>query len=136
MTNLSSRYAELGQGERALAATTDAVSNYRRLSEQRPDIFLPTLGRTLNNLAGQLGTAGRRQEGLAAITEAIQIFSRLTEQSPAACADGSPSVKKCSRGARTKSSNRNTLGSVAARRHPDQLADRQARRGEPAQLGE
>ncbi|MFI5591185.1 tetratricopeptide repeat protein [Amycolatopsis sp. NPDC051758] len=82
LIHLAFRLSALGRYEEALATVAEAVDVYRRLAEQRPDIYLPDLAKSLNNHAAQLGDLGRHEEALATITEAVKIRRRLAEQHP------------------------------------------------------
>ncbi|MGH3737851.1 MAG: tetratricopeptide repeat protein [Micromonosporaceae bacterium] len=58
------------------------TDEHRRLAGARPDVFLPDLARSLNNLSNRLGELGRREDGLAAIEEAVAIRQRLATRRP------------------------------------------------------
>ena len=64
LNNQSSRLADLGRREEALAAIEEAVTIYRALAEARPDAFLPDLAMSLNNQSvrpGRRWGGGRRR---------------------------------------------------------------------------
>ncbi|MFB8081545.1 tetratricopeptide repeat protein [Streptomyces sp. NPDC056013] len=62
--------------------THTITSHYRALAEADPDVYLPTLAQSLNNLSVHLGEVGRRAEGLAAVEEALSIRRTLTAANP------------------------------------------------------
>jgi len=82
LNNLGNRLSDLGRREEALEATEEAVEIRRRLSESRPDAFLPDLASSLNNLGVMLSGLGRREEALEATEEAVEIYRRLSESRP------------------------------------------------------
>ncbi|MFI7103050.1 tetratricopeptide repeat protein [Streptomyces sp. NPDC050161] len=82
LNNQSSRLADLGRREEALAAITRAVDTYQDLADQRPDAFLPNLAGSLNNQSSRLADLGRWEEALAAITRAVEIREALADQRP------------------------------------------------------
>src|SRR5690606_32273936 len=54
----------------------------RRLAEQQPDVFLPDLATSLQNLGIVKRKLGRREDALRATQEAVDIRRRLAEQRP------------------------------------------------------
>ena len=82
LNNQSSRLAELGRREDALAAITEAVALYRELAAARPDAFRPDLALSLNNQSNRLADLGRREDALAAITEAVALCRELAAARP------------------------------------------------------
>ena len=82
LNTLGNRLSNLGRREEALAASQEAVDNYRRLAADRPDAFLPDLASSLNNAGAMLSNLGRREEGLAASQEAVDIRRRLAADRP------------------------------------------------------
>jgi hypothetical protein len=79
---LALRLADLGRGEKALAAIQEAAGTYRELAAARPDAFRHGLAMSLNNLAVQLGELGRPEEALAAIQEPLTIRRELAARQP------------------------------------------------------
>ena len=73
---------EAGQRERGLEAARQAVDRYRALAEARPEVFLPNLAGTLNNLSVQQSDNGDRAGALASIQEAVQLRRALAEARP------------------------------------------------------
>ncbi len=57
-----------------------------RVAEEHPDVFLPDLARSLNNLGVFLSALGRRQEALELARQAVEIFLALAERWPEAFA--------------------------------------------------
>jgi nucleoside phosphorylase/Tfp pilus assembly protein PilF len=82
LNNLGNRLRELGQREKALAATAEAATSYRTLVQTRPDAFLPNLAASLNNLGAMLSELGRREEALAATAEAVTSYRTLVQTRP------------------------------------------------------
>ena len=76
--------AEAGQHERGLEAARQSVDLFRALAEARPEVFLPNLAGSLNNLSNQQAATGDRAGALASITEAVDIRRTLAEANPAA----------------------------------------------------
>jgi hypothetical protein len=68
--------------ERHEAAIEEAVTIRRALAAARPDVFLPDLAGSLNNLSGRLADLGRREPALAAIEEAVTIRRDLAARWP------------------------------------------------------
>ncbi|MFC9263811.1 tetratricopeptide repeat protein [Streptomyces hydrogenans] len=65
----------------ALLANT-ITSHYRALTDANPDVYLPDLAVSLNDLSVRLGGVGRREEGLAAIQEANGHYRALADANP------------------------------------------------------
>ncbi|MGH4019937.1 MAG: hypothetical protein ACRDT0_12000 [Pseudonocardiaceae bacterium] len=82
---LTTKLAEIGQHEIALAPAQQAVDTYRVLAEANPPAYLPFLAMALNDLAVYLSAIGRRQAALAPGAEAVDVFRVLTGTDPAAC---------------------------------------------------
>lgn len=82
LLGLSSWLSDLGQLEEALATTEQAVHLYRQLAEDRPDAFLSSLARSLNNLSAHLTSLWRPLEALATMEEASSIYRQLAEADP------------------------------------------------------
>ena len=80
LNNLGNRLRETGRREEALAATREAVEQYRALAERNRDAFLPNLAASLNNLGASLRETGRREEALAATREAVEQYRALAER--------------------------------------------------------
>jgi tetratricopeptide (TPR) repeat protein len=76
------RLSALGNQEEALAAWREAADIYRRLTETRPDEFLPHLAGSLKNLLNRLSNLGRREEALAVASETAEVYRRLAEARP------------------------------------------------------
>ena len=73
---------EAGQRERGLEAARQAVDCYRTLAEARPDVFLPNLAMSLNNLSVQQSDNGDRTGALASIQEGARHYRTLADASP------------------------------------------------------
>ena len=71
LSNLGERQSNLGQREAALVSTQEAVAQYRTLSEQRPEAFLPDLAMSLNHLGLMQRELGQREAELASTQEAL-----------------------------------------------------------------
>jgi tetratricopeptide (TPR) repeat protein len=82
LNNLSNHLREVGDTAGALDAIKDAVEIYRKLSEARPQRYLPELAGSLNNLSNQLNAVGDTAGALDAIKEAVEIYRKLSEASP------------------------------------------------------
>jgi tetratricopeptide (TPR) repeat protein len=80
LNNLSTRLAELGRDDEALAAIQRAVLIFRHLSEVSPDEFVPRLHQALLNLSNSLADAGRLEEALDAIDEVLKSDTITDEQ--------------------------------------------------------
>ncbi|MFZ1108418.1 MAG: tetratricopeptide repeat protein [Rhodomicrobium sp.] len=76
------RLGAVGRFEEALAAASEAVDIRRHLVDGHPEVFLPDLATSLNNLGLRLLDLGRREEALAASSEAADIYKRLAEARP------------------------------------------------------
>ena len=74
------------QGDRdgALAPAREAVAIYRCLAQGSPEVYVPDLAGSLNNLASRLSETGDRQGALLAAQESVEICRRLAQLSPAA----------------------------------------------------
>jgi tetratricopeptide (TPR) repeat protein len=82
LNNLSNRLANVGRREDALAAAEKAVDAYQRLTDARPDAFLPDLAMSLNTLARSLSSLGRPEDALAALERAVDAYQRLADARP------------------------------------------------------
>jgi tetratricopeptide (TPR) repeat protein len=82
LRKLGTRLKALGRYEEAVAATTEAVTVYRRLVGCRPDTFLPELAKSLSNLGAARGELFQYQPALEAALEATDMFKRLAEARP------------------------------------------------------
>jgi len=71
-----------GQRVRGLEAGRQAVDRYRALAEGRPEVFLPDLATTLNNLSVRQSENGDRDGALASIQEATAHYRALAEARP------------------------------------------------------
>jgi tetratricopeptide (TPR) repeat protein len=80
--NLGTKLSDQGRREEALAGAQEAVDIYRRLTQGRPDAFLPDLAAGLNNLGVTLSDLGRRAEALATAQEAVDIRRWLAQGRP------------------------------------------------------
>jgi tetratricopeptide (TPR) repeat protein len=79
--NLANRLSDLGRLEAALAASEEAVELYRYLAASHPDVFLPELASSLNNLFAHLNALGK-WEAPAAIEEAVELYRDLAASRP------------------------------------------------------
>ncbi|MFD9240423.1 tetratricopeptide repeat protein [Streptomyces sp. NPDC059556] len=87
LDTLQTLYGQFPHTSHRLATTATHLthtitSHYRALAEADPDVYLPTLAQSLNNLSVHLGEVGRRAEGLAAVEEALSIRRTLTAANP------------------------------------------------------
>ncbi len=82
LNNLGAQLSALGQREKALEATREAVDHYRPLAEARPDAFLPDLARSLNNLGILLSYWGEQEDALEATREAVELRRQLAKSLP------------------------------------------------------
>jgi nucleoside phosphorylase len=76
------RLADLGQHERELAVTREAVDLYRTLATRNPDAFQHHLALSLNNLGNGLSALGQREPALAATREAADLYRTLATRNP------------------------------------------------------
>ena len=82
LNNLSNRFSDLGQRERALAAIEKAVLLYREVTRILPDVGRPGLANSLSNLSKFFSDLGQRERALAASEEAVEIFRALAAARP------------------------------------------------------
>jgi tetratricopeptide (TPR) repeat protein len=82
LIGLSNSLGALGRRDEALAAIEEAVTIYRQLAADQPDVFRPGLARSLNVQATQLAYLASRGEALAAIEEAVAIYRELAAARP------------------------------------------------------
>ena len=84
LNNLAIRLSDVGQAEKALAASEESTQIYRKLSKGRPRFFATyfrwELAGALNVLSSDLLDLGREEEALAASQEATQIMEELTRR--------------------------------------------------------
>ena len=80
--NLSNRYSDLGQREKALPVIEKAVLVYREVTRVLPDVGRPGLALSLSNLSKCYSDLGQREKALAASKEAVEIFRDLADASP------------------------------------------------------
>jgi nucleoside phosphorylase/tetratricopeptide (TPR) repeat protein len=76
---LGNRQSEVGQRERALESTQEAVGAYRELARRNPEAFLPDLAMSLNNLGKVQSEVGQRERALESTQEAVEIHRRLAQ---------------------------------------------------------
>jgi tetratricopeptide (TPR) repeat protein len=79
---LARLYARRGDLHSALRHQREGQNVYRELAQQHPEVFLPGLARSLNDLSVWLSELGRREEALQAAREAVDLFRRLAPQRP------------------------------------------------------
>ncbi|MEV0330198.1 tetratricopeptide repeat protein [Micromonospora echinospora] len=79
----STRLANAGRREEALAPAEEATGICRRLVVADPATYLPVLAVSLNNLGALLSELGRRNEALATAEEATGVYRRLVMVDPA-----------------------------------------------------
>ena len=82
LNNLSNRYSDLGQREKALPVIEKAVLVYREVTRVLPDVGRPGLALSLSNLSKCFSDLGQREKALAASKEAVEIFRDLADASP------------------------------------------------------
>ena len=83
LNNLSNRFSDLGQREKALAVIERAMLVYREVTRVLPDVGRPGLATALSNLSKYFSDLGQREKALAASKETVEIFRDLA----AACPD-------------------------------------------------
>ena len=64
LSNLSKHFSDLGQREKALAASKEAVEIFRDLADASPDAFRTDLANSLNIRSICFSHIGRREEAL------------------------------------------------------------------------
>ena len=82
LNSMSVSLSELGRGDEALAAISEAMELFRKLAAAHPNAFRPDLAMSLNNLSSRLSEHGRHDEALAAIYEAVNIRRELAAARP------------------------------------------------------
>ncbi len=80
--NLAVRLGALGEPEKALDASLEAVEIYKELAQKRPDAFKPDLAMSLNNLSNRYSELGQREKALDASLEAVEIYKELAQKRP------------------------------------------------------
>ncbi|MFD5723204.1 tetratricopeptide repeat protein [Streptomyces sp. NPDC127036] len=68
--------------ETAAHLAQQLADRYRALTAADPDVFLPVLAGSLNNLAVRLGKLGRREDALAAVEESVAVRRELAAVRP------------------------------------------------------
>jgi len=81
---LARLYAYRGDLLSALMHQREGQNAYRELAQQHPEVFLPSLARSLNDLSVMLSELGRREEALTAAQEAVELYRQLAAQHPQA----------------------------------------------------
>ncbi|BDT87326.1 tetratricopeptide repeat protein [Nocardia cyriacigeorgica] len=66
----------------ACDATEQAVSLYRRLAEEQPQVYLPDLAAALSNLAKRLNRVRRFPEAVTLAEESVTLYRQLIEKQP------------------------------------------------------
>ena len=66
----------------ALSSTQEAVTLYRKLAEDDPDLYRPYLANSLENLGIHYGNVGQPAQALAMTQQAMTIWSALAEADP------------------------------------------------------
>jgi hypothetical protein len=61
-----------------------SVSVARKLAATNPDVHLPNLAKSLNNLSFDLGKMDRHDDAIVAMKEVVSIYRRLVSANPAA----------------------------------------------------
>ncbi|MFE3168186.1 tetratricopeptide repeat protein [Streptomyces sp. NPDC059224] len=79
LISLGSRLSNAGHAAEAAAATTDAVTIFRRLEAERPQEFTYDLANSLMGLTGYLVHAGRSAEALTSVEEAVTLLRELAD---------------------------------------------------------
>ncbi len=82
LTDLTKRLSDLGRHKGAVSVAEEAVTLYRQLEAEKPNVFLPGLVGALHNLAICLGDIGRLDEALAAADEAVILRRQLATALP------------------------------------------------------
>ena len=82
LNNLSNRFSDLGQREKALAVIEKAVLLYREVTRVLPDVGRPGLATSLSNLSKHFSDLGQREKALGASKEAVEIFHDLADACP------------------------------------------------------
>jgi hypothetical protein len=79
LNNLGGALSALGQREKALQASQEAVDIRRKLAKSNAQAFLPNLAGSLSNLGLRLSALGQREKALEAAQEAVDIRRKLAE---------------------------------------------------------
>ncbi|HEX5289590.1 MAG TPA: tetratricopeptide repeat protein [Streptosporangiaceae bacterium] len=82
LNELSTRLADLGRREDALAAIEEAVEVYRRLAGEQPGRYRPGLAMALDNLSSRLAALGQPEDALTAVEEAVALRRPLAAAQP------------------------------------------------------
>ena len=88
LNNLSNRFSDLGQREKALTAIERAVLLDQEVSRVLPDVGRPGLANSLSNLSKCFSDLGQRDRALAASQEAVETFRDLAATRPDAFRPG------------------------------------------------
>jgi tetratricopeptide (TPR) repeat protein len=126
---LGLRRREAGQTSGAIVASREAVTIYRALATQNPEMHQPGLAASLNKLGLLLSEGSHHQEALSAINEAVDLRRTLAERNSSGVL---PLVKSL----RNLGDRLDKLGrgdaALAARREADQLHLHHTRERHPA----
>lgn len=82
--NLAIVLGNLGRYAEAAPAVESAVSIFRRLAQEQPQVYTVDLADSLQTLGNQLAGANRHDEALAAVEESVGILRRLAAANPTA----------------------------------------------------
>jgi tetratricopeptide (TPR) repeat protein len=82
--NLAIVLGNLGRHTEAVPAIEAAVSVFRRLAREQPQVHTTDLADSLQTLGNQLAGANRHDEALAAIEESVSLLRRLAAANPTA----------------------------------------------------
>ena len=66
----------------ARKAYEESLKTYRKLAEQNPDMYLPHVAATLNNLGVLHGRENRMEEAREASEEALKIYEKFAKANP------------------------------------------------------
>ena len=82
LNNLANRLSAVGRCDEALDTALEAIEIYRKLADERTDVFEPYLAAVLINLAATLSDVGRRDEAADTAREAVDICRKLANERP------------------------------------------------------
>ncbi|MFE6447480.1 tetratricopeptide repeat protein [Nocardiopsis dassonvillei] len=80
--NQAVRLGDLGQHEKALSSSTEAVRIRQSLAQRSPDAYLPDLAKSLHNKAVDLSNLGQHEMALETISRAVRIRRKLAQKDP------------------------------------------------------
>ncbi|WP_340371390.1 tetratricopeptide repeat protein [Hyalangium rubrum] len=82
LCNQAIELIDLGQDQKAVDASNQAIQHLRGIVKSTPNVFVPLLARSLVNLSIGLNKLKRYEEAVTTATEAVQHFRHLAERNP------------------------------------------------------